>query len=154
MSHDQAGESGNAHRSGNAGTRPETHTGDSTLRLGRAVPFARARDVWRLPGVAEEVMKCAECAVCSKRHRQRFRMQPMDVACSLCLDCHGKLVCVGPYVYRCESCGVKHGVSWGVYVRATVLVNSSSGVVTDYSESCVLSPNLPGVARSVHPERK
>jgi hypothetical protein len=31
-SHGQAGQSGNAQSSGNAGTQPETHTGDSTAR--------------------------------------------------------------------------------------------------------------------------
>ncbi len=96
----------------------------------------------------------SDCVVCGKKHRQKYRLDPArEAACGLCLDCHGQLEAIGPYVYRCVRCRAKHSSGFGLFTRSNVLSNSLYGVVTDYSEHCVISPNLV-VARRVHPERK
>jgi hypothetical protein len=94
----------------------------------------------------------SRCAVCGKRHRKYRVYDPArEVLAALCLDCHGPLESIGDYVYRCTVCRVKHGSGFGEFTRSNTLSNSLWGVVTDYSEKCVLSPR---VARRVHPERK
>jgi hypothetical protein len=77
-----------------------------------------------------------DCAVCGNQHR--WPREP------ICLDCHGQLEAIGPYVYRCLQCHVKHGSGWGTFSRAGRLWNRLNGVKTDYSGQAVLSPNLRG----------
>ena len=85
-------------------------------------------------------MRASECAVCGKRHRLWRGFNPQrEVIAERCLDCHGPLVSIGPYVYKCSVCSVKHGTSFGDFTRSNTLCNSLNGVVTDYSAECVLS---------------
>jgi hypothetical protein len=85
-------------------------------------------------------MRASECAVCGKRHRLWRGFNPKrEVIGAWCLDCHGPVVCIGPYVYKCSVCRVKHGTSFGGFTRSNTLCNSLNGVVTDYSAESVLS---------------
>ena len=83
------------------------------------------------------------CAVCGKRHRFKGPVDDeRDVISSLCLDCHGKLVVIGPYVYACEVCKVKHSSSFGIYCRSNTLTNRVYGVVYDFRSIAVLSKRV------------
>lgn len=92
----------------------------------------------------------SDCRVCGKKHRPRFTNEPeRELVCALCLDCHGELESIGPYVYRCKLCHVKHGDSFAIFTRSNTLQNERDGKVTDYSHLAVLSLYLKGGA---HPK--
>lgn len=66
-----------------------------------------------------------------------------------CLDCHGSLQEIAPYVFRCESCKVIHGISGGNsspyarFHRSGLLKFRRGGIEYDFSETCVLSSYWP-----------
>jgi hypothetical protein len=85
-------------------------------------------------------MRPRECAVCGMRHRLWRGFNPSrEVTSKQCLDCHGPLLDIGPYVYKCSVCRVKHSSQFGDFTRSNTLRNSLNGVETDYSAECVLS---------------
>lgn len=85
-------------------------------------------------------MKAVEnCAICCEIHRA-------DRA--LCLDCHGHLAELDPFVFRCLVCKVKHGFQGGFggsghYYRAGQLWNTREGTFRNYADRCVLSQHAP-----------
>lgn len=67
----------------------------------------------------------------------------------LCLDCHGPLAQLWPYVYRCERCHVLHGFSGGNsspyarFHRSGLLTIIRGGKEIDLSPNCKLSRYPP-----------
>jgi hypothetical protein len=58
--------------------------------------------------------KYNHCSVCGKLHRL-----------PLCLDCHGELVFVKCWRWRCVECRLIHSLSGGIFTRSVL----SHGVV-------------------------
>ena len=85
-------------------------------------------------------MTPSTCHVCGKRHvSHRWPNPAREVAEAKCLDCHGPLESLGNYQFRCAVCHVKHTHGYQTFARSKTLINSLWGVVTDYSDRCVLS---------------
>jgi len=76
------------------------------------------------------------CAICNRTHRAD---DPR------CLDCHGDLELIGPSVFRCRYCYVKHTTGFGRLSRSGSLTHISDGKLTDYSDRSVLSKRLKRV---------
>ena len=79
------------------------------------------------------------CNVCSSLHRMGYQ---------LCLDCHGQLEKLAPFVYRCRLCRVKHGFQGGFggsghFFRSGQLTNMREGKIENFADRCVLSQHAP-----------
>ena len=73
------------------------------------------------------------CSICSKPHAAD------DLRC---LDCHGELKLIDPYILRCAKCHVKHSSAFGKLSRSGTLIHMNRGKGKSYARHCVLSKRL------------